>query len=99
MGPWKLLLCRGSGGWSEPSEKAALKQELPALQLFNLDDDPKETKNLQATHPEKVKTLVDALARAIRDGRTTPGPRQANQGWPNTISRSLLARFPQLAKK
>jgi arylsulfatase A-like enzyme len=99
MGPWKLLLCRGSGGWSEPSEKVALKQELPALQLFNLDDDPKETKNLQATHPEKVKTLVDALARAIRDGRTTPGPRQANQGWANTISRSLLARFPQLAKK
>ncbi|MFT5129403.1 MAG: arylsulfatase A [Rhodothermales bacterium] len=99
MGQWKLLLCAGSGGWSAPRETEAAKQKLPLVQLYDLKNDPKESKNLHDTHPEKVKTLVDALARAIREGRTTKGPQQANQGWPNTVPKALLARFPQLAKK
>ena len=96
-GRWKLLLCRGSGGWSPPSERQAAEKGMPLLQLYDLKDDPRETRNLQGEQPAKVKELIDDLARAIRRGRTTPGPRQANDGWPNTFSKPILAQFPQLA--
>ncbi len=98
QGRWKLLLCRGSGGWSSPSEAEAARRGLPMMQLFDLQSDPKETKNLVEQHPEQVKKLIDALAMAFREGRTTPGPRQSNDGWPNTIAAPLLNEFPQLAK-
>jgi arylsulfatase A-like enzyme len=96
-GQWKLLLCRGSGGWSPPREPVAAKQKLPMLQLFDLGNDPKETKNLQAQYPDKVKELIGDLAKAFRNGRTTPGPQQKNEGWPNTIPKPILEKFPQLA--
>tara|TARA_Y100000780_G_scaffold27411_1_gene22477 strand:- start:878 stop:2428 length:1551 start_codon:yes stop_codon:yes gene_type:complete len=95
-GRWKLLLCRGSGGWSPPREAEAAKKKLPMLQLYDLAGDPKETKNLHTQYPDKVKELVSDLAKAFRNGRTTPGPRQKNQGWPNTISRPILEKFPEL---
>ena len=97
MGKWKLLLCRGSGGWSSPRETVAVRKKMPLLQLYNLEEDPRETKNLQDEYPEKVTELVNALAKAITDGRTTPGPKQSNEGWPNTIPQALLKKFPQLA--
>jgi arylsulfatase A-like enzyme len=96
-GKWKLLLCRGSGGWSPPSEREAVRQGLPLMQLYDLEADPKETKNLVEQHPENVKELIDGLATAFREGRTTPGPRQPNDGWPGTIAASLLKQFSQLA--
>ncbi|MDP6722330.1 MAG: arylsulfatase, partial [Pirellulaceae bacterium] len=77
-GDWKLLLCRGSGGWSSPREPAAAKQGLPLVQLFNLRDDPKESKNLQAAHPEIVNQLTADLRRMIEQGRSTSGPSQPN---------------------
>jgi arylsulfatase A len=96
-GQWKLLLCRGSGGWSPPREAEAENKKLPMVQLFDLAKDPQENNNLQARFPEKVAELANGLAKAIRDGRTIPGPSQANQGWPNTISKPILEKFPQLA--
>lgn len=85
-GKWKLLLCRGSGGWSPPREPAAVKQGLPLVQLYNLHADPKETLNLQADHPEVVAQLTADLRRIIEQGRSTPGPKQANHAgatwWP-----------------
>ena len=96
-GQWKLLLCRGSGGWSPPREAEAAKKKLPMLQLYDLANDPRETKNLQAKYPGKVAELTNGLAKAIREGRTIPGPRQANQGWPNTIPKPIREKFPQLA--
>ena len=75
-GKWKLLFCRGSGGWSPPREAEAEKQNLPPVQLYNLHDDPKETVNLQADHPEVVKQLTAELRRVIEQGRSTPGPGQ-----------------------
>ncbi len=95
-GQWKLLLCGGSGGWSPPREVEAAKKKLPILQLYDLANDPQETKNLQAKYPGKVAELAKGLAKAIRDGRTTPGPRQANQGWPNTIPKAIREKFQQL---
>jgi hypothetical protein len=38
-----------------------------------LADDPSETKNLEDSHPEKIKELVTDLAEAFRNGRTTRG--------------------------
>ena len=85
-GSWKLLLCRGSGGWSPPREAVAARQNLPRVQLFNLQDDPKETRNLQADHPELVKELTADLRRIVERGRSTPGPKQPNHAsaawWP-----------------
>ena len=93
---WKLLLCRGSGGWSPPRETEAAKKKLPMLQLYDLANDPKESKNLHAQYPNKVKELVSDLAKAFRNGRTTHGPRQQNEGWPNTIPKPVLQKFSQL---
>ena len=95
-GQWKLLLCSGSGAWS-PGPKRTPGQKLPMLQLFDLGNDPKETKNLQAKYPDKVKELVGELAKAFRNGRTTIGAPQKNEGWPNTIPKPILEKFPQLA--
>ena len=43
-----------------------------------------------------VNELVEALAEAIRNGRTTQGPAQANDGWPNTIPQKVLKAYPKL---
>ena len=85
-GDWKLLFCRGSGGWSAPREAAATKQQLPALQLYHLGDDPKETTNLHLERPEIVQQITVDFRRIVEQGRSTPGARQPNHDgalwWP-----------------
>jgi arylsulfatase A len=78
QGPWKLCLCRGSGGWSEPKEAAAARQRLPPLQLFNLADDPAETTNVADAHPDRVAGLLLLLDEQVQAGRSTPGERLSN---------------------
>ena len=96
-GNWKLSLCPGSGGWSAPRPNVAKKDKnLPLIQLYNLEKDPTEKTNLQAKHPELVLELVNDLAMAIKNGRTTPGAIQSNEGHPKTFDERLLARFPAL---
>jgi arylsulfatase A len=73
QGDWKLCLSPGSGGWSAPRDKEARKQGLPAMQLFNLKDDPSEQKNLVAVHKEKVAALLKLLDQQVQNGRCTPG--------------------------
>ncbi len=91
-GDWKLILDTGAGGgWSK--SKTAAKN----VQLYNLQDDPAETTNLEDSRPEKIKELVDALATAFRNGRTTPGPKQSNEGWPFQ-HKTLKSVFKQLAE-
>lgn len=83
-GKWKLQFCPGSGGWSSPSDAAARKKGLPKWQLFNLETDPKETKNLIADHPEIVTEYTAILKKFIEQGRSTPGEKQPNhnnQNW------------------
>ncbi|MCF6313173.1 MAG: arylsulfatase [Verrucomicrobiales bacterium] len=99
-GKWKLALCPGSGGWSQPKPKQALKDmSLPNVQLFDLEADLAEQHNLQAKHPDVVQELVKELATAINAGRTTSGPQQSNDGYPNTFSQRVLKEFPILAEK
>ena len=77
-GDWKLCLCAGSGGWSEPREPQAKKQNLPLMQLYNLKSDRGEENNLLAEHPEKVAELLKLLEKQVADGRCTPGNPVAN---------------------
>jgi len=76
---WKLIMSPGSGGWSfpRPNDKAII-DTLPAIQLYNLDTDPGEQKNLQAVNPDKVNELKSLLIKYIKDGRSTPGVPQKN---------------------
>lgn len=84
-GDWKLILCPGSGGWSDPRPGSPGIEHLPPLQLYNLQEDVGETENLYARHPERVSELSDLLEKYIQEGRSTPGPVQSNvlsDDWP-----------------
>ena len=79
-GDWKLILCPDSGGWSYPNPKKDQKiiVTLPKFQLYNMKDDPSETKNLEANNSEKVMELKSLLLKYIDDGRSTKGKPQEN---------------------
>ena len=96
-GDWKLIMTDGAGGgWNLPWEKTVTPSKI--VQLYNLCDDPAETKNLEDARPEVVGELVDDLAKALHDGRTTPGEMQANDGWPY-LDKKTKTIFPQLQEK
>lgn len=83
-GEWKLILWPGSGGWAYPSTEEDMKG-LPRFQLYNLRKDPSETTNLVSVYPKKVSELKSLLERYIKEGRSTPGQSQKNDGperWP-----------------
>ena len=78
QGKWKLLLARGSGGWSAPNEGKAIKAGAPGAQLYDLDSDPGETTNLYETHPEEVAHLLALLKADVERGRSVEGPTSQN---------------------
>jgi len=78
QGQWKLEICAGSGGWGSPGDPAALKQGLPSIQLYDVGSDVAEAHNVQARNPEVVARLTTLLDMYVADGRSTPGPKQAN---------------------
>ena len=78
QGRWKLELCPGSGGWSAPRDPQAVKQGLPAVQLYDMEADVTEEKNLEDEHPDVVKQLTELLERYVAQGRSTPGEPQKN---------------------
>jgi arylsulfatase A-like enzyme len=75
---WKLSLCGDSGGWSPPRPGSPAAADLPPVQLYDLLNDPAETKNLWQQQPEVVGRLTQLLERYVADGRSTPGARQPN---------------------
>lgn len=77
QGPWKLVLAKGSGGWTSPTEKEMPKDALPA-QLYHLGKDPGETTNLYLKKPEKVDDLLALLLEDVRRGRSTAGSAGSN---------------------
>lgn len=79
-GPWKLLLCPDSGGWSAPRPGAKQAESLPPMQLYRLDDDLAERRNLYDREPAKAQELTALLEKLVADGRSTPGPAQPNNG-------------------
>lgn len=81
QGDWKLLLSASSGGWSAPTPTDTLALDsLPPIQLYNMKDDPSETTNVEAEHPEIVSRLRALMAKYVREGRSTPGASQKNDG-------------------
>lgn len=59
-GNWKLIAGLGSGGFSEPRRVKPGKSPIRG-QLYNMADDPGETKNLYGEHPEIVAQLSKTL--------------------------------------
>lgn len=76
-GDWKLCLCPGSGGWSEPvpGKEAA---DSPRRQLFHLGNDPGEQNNLIESETQVAAELEKELEAIVRRGRSTEGPEQTN---------------------
>ena len=61
-GPWKLVAGRGSGGFTFPREIDSANAGGPPGQLYNLDTDPSETKNVWNVHPDIVAALSKQLS-------------------------------------
>jgi arylsulfatase A-like enzyme len=84
-GPWKLILCPGSGGWSDPKPGSEDVEGLPPFQLYNLDRDIGETDNLAEDFPDVLEELTGLLKSYVENGRSTPGPGMENvnsENWP-----------------
>ncbi|MDN3663908.1 arylsulfatase [Algibacter miyuki] len=71
LGKWKLLLAKGSGGWSSPREKESANMTI--AQLYDMENDPAETKNLYEKRPEVAEQLLKQLELDIKTGRSTKG--------------------------
>ena len=71
QGPWKLILGRGSGGFTEPQSLVPAPGE-PEGQLYNLDDDPGETVNVYDAYPDVVAELGALLEEYQQSGRSAP---------------------------
>ncbi len=81
QGPWKLIFEQ------DPVAKTD-------VQLYNLDDDLGETRNLAAEKPELVAEMKSLMQRIIADGRSTPGPVQKND-----VEVTIRNRQPQTPAK
>ncbi|MBK1876040.1 sulfatase family protein [Pelagicoccus mobilis] len=80
-GKWKLLLDnRGGSRRANPKDKPVVNAA--DLLLFDLDDDPGETRNVSREYPEIVESLKKLLAEYINRGRSTPGAPQKNDPLP-----------------
>ena len=74
---WKLVLARGSGGWTSPRERDA-KPDWPKGQLYDMAQDVGEQNNLFESRPEVVERLLKQLKSDIDRGRSTEGPKARN---------------------
>lgn len=78
-GSFKLELCPGSGGWSDP-RPGQEDDGLPRFQLYDLSVDIGETNNVITGHRELALELKNRLKKYIQNGRSTPGEKQSNNG-------------------
>jgi len=58
---WKLVECRGSGGWS--LKEADVPGDAPPMQLYDMAADPSEQRNVYAEHPVVAAELLAILNR------------------------------------
>ncbi len=79
QGRWKLEMCPGSGGWSHPRPGKAT-ETLPPIQLYDMRGDVGEKRNVYQDHPEVVEALTKLLTDYVKNGRSTPGSPQQNNG-------------------
>ena len=67
-GDWKLVL----------PEMSKDKKENKGVELYDLGNDPTESKNLAADHPDRVDALTKQATDIVVNGRTTAGPVRKN---------------------
>lgn len=68
---WKLILgTKGSGGWVRPRDEKP--DERTPGQLYNIVDDPYETRDLWDEYPEVVRELTALLEKYRKAGRSAP---------------------------
>ena len=87
MGDWKLLV-----GASEIDAEDASDSSEPAgakAELYNLADDPGETNNLAAQHPEKLKELRTRLSTLISSAVSPSKSADAPTGRAKKLKRKL----------
>ncbi len=68
-GKWKLILGRGSGGFSDPIRLIPAPGKAKG-QLYDMDNDTAETVNLWDEHPDIVERLTQLLAQYKETGRS-----------------------------
>ena len=75
----KLIFHGGSGGWGYPNKPADLAK-LPNMQLFELDRDPSEKKNIinNKRYKKEVARMTQTIKKYVEEGRSTPGKRTTN---------------------
>jgi arylsulfatase A-like enzyme len=73
QGPWKLIMERGSGGFTRPASVKP-KEDEPTGQLYNLKRDPAETQNVWEDNPEVVARL-GALLQDLKESGHSKAPR------------------------
>lgn len=71
QGKWKLLLAKGSGGWSSPTEKESVNSTI--AQLYDMEKDPGEKVNLYKENPTIAASLLKQLEQEVKSGRSTKG--------------------------
>ena len=79
QGKWKLSMCPGSGGWSFPRPEKAKTLPIPPIQLYDLQADVAERKNLAEMEPVVVQRLTTLLIDYQERGRSTPGTPQMDR--------------------
>ncbi len=105
QGKWKLLLARGSGGWSSPQEDDTTLDNMPIAQLYDMESDAAETTNLYLERPEIAEKLLQLLENDIKNGRSTTGEFSQNDIdniilWKKrTVKRSKKAKNKKKKKK
>ncbi|MCK3683343.1 arylsulfatase [Maribellus sp. YY47] len=84
-GKYKAIFCPGSGGWSTPRPGSQEVKNLPPVQLYDLETDISEQKNLESEFPEIIEEYRSELTAIVKNGRSTVGVLQKNDGpetWP-----------------
>lgn len=74
-GKWKLNMLRGSGGSLKPV-LITPKEGEALYELYNIEEDPSESKNLYFEYPNIVKSLTKKITEIIKNGRSTKGEPQ-----------------------
>ena len=74
---WKLVLARGSGGWSQPNEKK-VSSSAPEAQLYDMTKDYKEENNVYESRSEVARKLLTKLENDVANGRSTKGEKEMN---------------------
>ena len=73
MGEWKLVRQKRPYKTQAVVTKKPIVAPTQLNSLYHLSDDPGETRDVSAEHPEVFRHMVELLDKLIADGRSTPG--------------------------